>query len=156
MKGSSLAGLLLLCVAMSSLACYPQDDAVQLIEFSRPGAYTQHPNYAIPNSNYFFTWKGFDGKGRPENAEYVWCGRSLGVGSQGFASLTAELRKLPMGSDVVAYPYYGLKGIGRDRPRSYPFGIPAVAFEDIVRDRNMRIVICSEANARKHVAGLEE
>lgn len=52
------------------------------------------------------TWKNYDGFGNPGEAIYVWNGREVGKGLDGFVEVLSHLDRMKPGSKVVIFPQY--------------------------------------------------
>jgi hypothetical protein len=80
----------------------------------------------LPKYDAYFTWKNFGGDADtdPDSALYVWQGKELGKGKEGFSRLLASLSAMPDGSVILVYPGWGREpGVrgGQEWPDPYPF-----------------------------------
>ena len=67
----------------------------------------------------YFTWKDYDGTGDAERAIFIWQGRELGKGSEGFGRVIEELGRLRPGSRVLVFPEYAVRN--KNEQRWQPF-----------------------------------
>jgi hypothetical protein len=56
------------------------------------------------NYKYYFTWKNYTAYGPRERAVYVWNGRKVGVGKEGFRQILKRLYGVPDKSTVYVFP----------------------------------------------------
>ncbi len=100
---------------------------------------------AVPAKGFvaYFTWRDFQGVGDPARAVYVWQGRDVGAGKEGFAVVLAKLRGLPKGSKVLMYPSYTapLEFLA-DSVRRHPWQDDRGKLMDVLRERNLTL-LCS-------------
>jgi hypothetical protein len=96
---------------------------------------------------HYLTWQEYEGTGSPDEAVYVWDGKALGRGKEGFAKVLALLDALPAKSRVLIYPDYRSVGVPFPRNpgprRVMPFAAADDlwdAFERVVEMRNLVII----------------
>lgn len=116
--------------------------------FSIPKSLNKSPKIAT------LTWEGYDGVGKndPSNALYIFNGKKIGKGCEGFNDLIKEIRKLPFNSKILIYPDRYVLDLVRDMTGSEwtPIsGIDPVPFRrilnqyqklrEIARERKLKI-----------------
>ena len=109
--------------------------------------------------SHYLTWQEYEGTGSPDEAVYVWDGKALGRGKEGFERVLALLGALPQKSRVLIYPDYRACGVPKQRSlgprRVMPFAAGENlwhAFERVVETRNLVILF----SVRDHRGKLDQ
>jgi len=108
----------------------------------------------------YLTWKGYDGLGDKQRAVYLWNGKEMGRGDEGFLAVLGEWEKLPPYSVILIFPAYHPVTTGADF-KSMPFGNSIFEREtrswtprlqDIIVRRHLLLVL-SDRNLEGNPAG---
>jgi formylglycine-generating enzyme required for sulfatase activity len=92
------------------------------------------------------TWKNYDGLSDPEEAVYLWNGKEVGKGLQGFIQVLTHLDEIKPKSKVLICPYY--VGLPKRKPeRQVPFAKYDRLLDEVVYRRNLIILQSSDENA---------
>lgn len=96
----------------------------------------------------WITWKNYDGFGDPEEAIYVWNGREVGKGLEGFVEVLSRLDKIKPGSKVAIFPCYPGRVRGHlDEPaRVIPFSEFWGLLREVVYRRNLIVLYSEDEN----------
>ncbi len=127
-------------ICMSGLVCGCRDNppATRAPQYS-----LTHVNRAgspVKCSNYF-TWTGYHGRGRNEDAVFIWNGEVVGKGDEGAKAVLKKMAVLPLGASVLIFPSYTTDEEAAEggEVRYMPFDYRPV--HDIAEKRNLAIVI---------------
>jgi hypothetical protein len=99
------------------------------------------------NCDAWITWANYDGLGNPEEAMYIWNGREVGKGLEGFVEILSRLDQMKAESKVAVFPYYR-RGRPKEQPeRNLPFEEYYGLFDEVVYRRNLIVLLSEDTNA---------